>query len=118
MGYPPQPPHDPYGQSGPQYPQPYQPQPYSQPYMPVPMSGPYVGPVQFVTVEERGFNPITAIVHLFLWVFFHWWVAVISFGLWLIPAILLTLIGWKVTRKVPVTPMHYPHPPYPPQIGW
>lgn len=30
MGYPPQPPQDPYGQSGPQQ-QPYQPQPYSQP---------------------------------------------------------------------------------------
>jgi hypothetical protein len=35
-------------------------------------------------------------------VFFHWWVAIISFGLWLIPAILLTLIGGKVTRKIPV----------------
>lgn len=112
MGYPPQP-QDPYGQSGPHY----QPQPHSQPYhAPMPMSGPYVGPVQYVTVEERGFNPITAIVHAFLWVFFHWWVAIISFGLWLIPAILLTLIGWKVTRKIPVQPMHYQLPPYPPQL--
>lgn len=119
MGYPPQP-QDPYGQqygqSGPQYPlQPYQPQPYSQPYTPGRML-PYVGPVQYVTVTETGFNPFTAVVHLFLWLFFHWWVAVITLGLWLIAAVLITLIGWKVTRKIPVLPQ-FQQPPYPPYYG-
>ncbi|NUP24004.1 MAG: hypothetical protein HOZ81_49715 [Streptomyces sp.] len=95
----------------------YQPQPYSQPYYaPVPMPGPYVGPVQYTTVTETGFNPITAMLHVFLWLFFHWWVALLTVGLWLIPAVLVTFIGWKVTRKIPVQPMHYYQPPYPPQL--
>lgn len=114
MGYPQQP-QDPYGQSGPHMPQPYQPQPYSQPFYPPMTSGPYVGPVQYVTVTENGFNPITAIVHFSLWIFLHWWLTIITFGIWLVVAILITLIGWKVTRKVPVLPP-YQHPPYPPQM--
>ncbi|GAA3172404.1 hypothetical protein [Nonomuraea roseoviolacea] len=112
VGYPQQP-HDPYQQSGPQYGgQPYQPQPYSQPHLPAPM--PQYGPVQMVTVRERGFNPITMIVHGCLWVFVHWWLAILTIGLWLLVAIPVTFIGWKVTRTVPVQQQHQP-PPYPPQ---
>lgn len=116
MGYPPQP-NDPYGQqrhgqSGPQ--QPYQPQPYTPAHMPVP-SGPQYSPVQYTTVRERGFNPITAIVHACLWVFLHWWLALFTIGLWLLVAIPVTFIGWKVTRTIPV--QHYQQPPYPPQYG-
>ncbi|WP_327587924.1 hypothetical protein OHA25_13685 [Nonomuraea sp. NBC_00507] len=116
MGYPPQP-HDPYGQqsgaqSGPQYPQPYQPQPYSQPFGPVP-SGPQYGPVQYTTVKEWGFNPIAMIIHGCLWVFLHWWLALFTIGLWLIVAIPVSFIGWRVTRHLPV--QHVQHPPYPPQ---
>ena len=114
MGYPPQP-HDPYAQSGPHYgpQQPYLPQPYSQPYY-APMSGPYIGPVQYTTVTETAFNPITALVHTFLWLAFHWWVALITLGLWLIVAIPVTFIGWKVTRKIPIQPVQQPY--WPPQM--
>jgi hypothetical protein len=101
MGYPPQP-NDPYQQSGPQYPQPYQPQPYSQP-LPVPQ----YGPVQMVSV--RGFNPVTAIVHGCLWVFVHWWMAIITIGFWLLVAIPVTFIGWRVKR--PVQQIQHPYPP-------
>ena len=110
MGYPPQP-NDPYGQSGPQ--QPYQPQPYSQPYMPVPMSGPQYSPVQYTTVRERGFNPVTFGVHLCLWIFVHSWLTVFTIGFWLLVAIPVTFLGWRVTRTVPV--QHFQQPPYPPQ---
>lgn len=64
-------------------------------------------------MQETGFNPITALVHLFLWFFFHWWVAFFTLGLWLLVAIAVTFIGWKVTWKVPVPMGQYP--PYPPQ---
>ncbi|TMR11758.1 hypothetical protein ETD86_34890 [Nonomuraea turkmeniaca] len=114
MGYPPQP-HDPYQQSGPQYPQAYQPQPYSQPHMPVP-SGPQYGPVQYTTVKEWGFNPIAMIIHGCLWVFLHWWLALITIGFWLIVAIPVSFIGWRVTRHLPVQQVHYQQPPYPPQV--
>jgi hypothetical protein len=110
MGYPPQqPPHDPNQppyQSGPHY----QPQPYSQPH------GPQWGPVQMTTVRERGFNPVTFGVHLCLWIFVHWWVAFFTLGLWLLVAIPVTFIGWKVTRVVPVQQIQ--QRPYPPQIGY
>lgn len=112
MGYP-HPPHDPYQQSGPQHPQPYQPQPYSQPYMPVP-TGPQYGPVQYTTVKERGFNPIAAIIHGCLWFFVHWWMTILTVGLWLLVAIPVTFIGWRVTRHLPV--QHFQQPPYPPQV--
>ncbi|GAA0839922.1 hypothetical protein ACFQVD_30695 [Streptosporangium amethystogenes subsp. fukuiense] len=86
------PPPGPYGQ---------QPQPYG------------YGPVQMTTVRERGFNPITFIVHACLWFFIHWWVAALTLGLWLIVAIPVTFIGWQVTRTIPVqhAPGYYP-PPY------
>jgi hypothetical protein len=119
MGYPHNP-QDPYGQqygqSGPHFPQPYgqsgpqYPQPYSQPYIPVPQA-PQYGPVQMVTVRERGFNPITMVVHLCLWVFLHWWLAGCTLGLWLLAAIPLTFIGWNVTRTVPVQQYQQPYPP-------
>lgn len=109
MGYPPQPPPDPYGQqSGPQYPP-------HQPYMPVPMSGPQYSPVQFTTVKERGFNPVTLGIHLCLWLFVHSWLTVFTIGFWLLVAVPVTFLGWRVTRTVPV--QHFQQPPYPPQ-GW
>lgn len=108
MGYPPQPPYDPNRPYG----QPYQPQPYSQPYMP--QSGPQWGPVQMTTVKERGFNPVTFGVHLGLWVFLHWWLAILTIGLWLLVAIPVSFIGWRVTRVVPVQRVQ--GPPFPPQI--
>ncbi|WP_433382830.1 hypothetical protein [Streptosporangium sp. CA-115845] len=94
MTYPPngQPP---YGQ---------QPQPYG------------YGPVQTMQVKERGFNPVTFGVHACLWFFVHWWLAFLTLGLWLIVAIPITFIGWKVTKVVPV--QHLPGvSPYPPH-GW
>ncbi|MEV4399663.1 hypothetical protein [Nonomuraea sp. NPDC049607] len=132
MTYPPQPPQDPYGQpygpSGPQDPQVYGqqgphhylPQPYSQPYQVRPYAQPYqqawqapqVGPVQWVTVRERGFNPTAFIVHLCLWLFVHWWLAGCSMGIWLLAAIPLTFIGWNVTRTYPIQNVY--QPPYPP----
>lgn len=111
MGYPPQQPQDP-NQPGQR---PYQPQPYSHPYGPPP-SGPQYGPVQMTTVRERGFNPVTFGVHLCLWIFVHWWVAFFTLGLWLLVAVPVTFIGWKVTRVVPVQQIQ--RPPYPPQIGY
>ncbi|MEW1840863.1 hypothetical protein AB0392_23210 [Nonomuraea angiospora] len=115
MGYPPQP-QDPYGQqygqSGPQYQQPYQAQPYSQPYVPVPMPGPQYGPMQYTAVRE--FNPIAAVIHILLWVFLHWWLVLVTFGLWLFVAIPVTFIGWRVTRHLPVQQVHHVQPPYPP----
>lgn len=104
MGYPPNP-NDPFGQ--------YQPQPHSQPYMPVP-SGPQYGPVQYRQVKERGFNPITFGVHLCLWIFVHSWLTLFTIGFWLLVAIPVTFIGWRVTRTVPVQQVQ--QPPYPPQI--
>ena len=118
MGYPPQPPQDPSGwqpdgQSGPQHPyQPYQPLPYTPGHMPVP-SGPQFSPVQFTTVRERGFNPVTFGVHLCLWIFVHSWLTVFTIGFWLLVAIPVTFLGWRVTRTVPV--QHFQQPPYPPQ---
>lgn len=106
MGYPPQP-HDPYNQ------QPHLPAPYGQPYQ---QSGPHYAPVQMITVRERGFNPITLIVHGCLWVFVHWWLAFFTIGLWLLVAIPVSFIGWRVTRAVPV--QHVQQPPYPPQVGY
>lgn len=114
MGYPPQPSQDPYGQSGPQYPQPYQPQPYSQPYMPAVPSGPQYGPVQYRQVKERGFNPVTFGIHLCLWIFVHSWLTIFTIGFWLLVAIPVSFIGWRVKRVVPV--QHVQQPPYPPQI--
>ncbi|MGW0805941.1 hypothetical protein [Nonomuraea sp. NPDC002799] len=115
MGYPPQPQdpygQQPYGQSGPQHPQPYQPQPYSQPYMPVPMSGPQYGPVQYTAVKEWGFNPAALIIHICLWIFVHWWITLFTLGLWLLVAIPVTLIGWRVTRHLPVQHVQQPYPP-------
>ncbi|GAA2207314.1 hypothetical protein GCM10009850_027720 [Nonomuraea monospora] len=117
MGYPPQPQdpygQQPYGQSGPQYPQQYTPQPYSQPHMPVP----HYGPVQFTTVRELGFNPIAAVVHVALWVFVHWWMCLFTLGLWLLVAVPVSFLGWRVTRTIPVQQVHYQQPPYPPQYG-
>ncbi|MEV1171394.1 hypothetical protein [Nonomuraea sp. NPDC049784] len=119
MGYPQQP-QDPYGQqydqSGPQNLQPYgyQPQRYNQPYVPAPMPGPQYGPMQYTTVKE--FNPIAAVIHILLWVFIHWWLVLVTFGLWLFVAIPVTFIGWRVTRHLPVQQVHYVQPPYPPQI--
>jgi hypothetical protein len=101
MGYPPDP--DPYGRSGPHQ-QPYQPQPY----MPAP-SGPQYTPVQYTQVKERGFNPVTFGVHACLWFFLHWWLAILTIGLWLLVAIPVTFIGWRVTRTVPV--QHVQQPP-------
>jgi hypothetical protein len=109
MGYPPNP-QDPYGQQGP-----YQPQPYSQPYMPAPMSGPQYAPVQYTQVKERGFNPVTFGVHACLWFFLHWWMTILTIGLWLLVAIPVTFIGWRVTRTVPVQQIQQP---YPPQASW
>ncbi|MER7212442.1 hypothetical protein ABT340_35765 [Streptosporangium sp. NPDC000239] len=90
MTYPPQ---QPYG---------HQPQPYG------------YGPVQTIQVKERGFNPITFIVHLCLWVFLHWWLALLTIGIWLLVAIPISFIGWRVTRTIPVQqapgyppPQHY-----------
>lgn len=101
MGYPPNP-NDPFGQhqSGPHY----QPQPYSQPHM----------PVQYTTVKERGFNPVTFGVHLCLWIFVHSWLTLFTLGFWLLVAIPVTFFGWRVTRTVPVQQIQ--QPPYPPQI--
>jgi hypothetical protein len=113
MGYPPQQPHDPYGrqyQSGPQFQHPYQPQPY----MPAVPSGPQYGPVQHVTVKRWGFNLTTFFVHLALWMFLHWWLTLITIGFWLIVAIPVSFIGWRVKQVVPV--QHVQQPPYPPQI--
>ncbi|MFI7447137.1 hypothetical protein ACIBQX_06500 [Nonomuraea sp. NPDC049714] len=110
MGYPPNQ-QDPYGQPGP-----YEPQPYSQPYMPAPMSGPQYAPVRYTQVKERGFNPVTFGVHACLWFFLHWWLALFTIGLWLLVAIPVTFIGWRVTRTVPVQQVQ--QPPYPPQAGW
>jgi hypothetical protein len=107
MTYPPQPPHDPYGRSGPQYPQAY-PQHYQvQPYQPA-WQAPQYGPVQWVTVRERGFNPTAFVTHLLLWLLVHWWLAGCTLGLWLIAAIPLTFIGWNVTRTFPVQNVYHP----------
>jgi hypothetical protein len=78
-------------------------------YGPVP-SGPQYGPVQYATVKEWGFNPVAMIIHG-AWVFVHWWMTLITFGLWLIVAIPVSFIGWRVTRHLPV--QHVQQPPYP-----
>ncbi|UBU09986.1 hypothetical protein [Nonomuraea gerenzanensis] len=113
MGYPQQPQdpygQQPYGQSGPQ--QPYLPQPYSQPYIPTPVP-PQYGPVQYTRVRE--FNPVAAVVHVLLWIFVHSWLCLFTLGLWLLIAIPVTFIGWKVTKHMPVQQVHYQQPPYPP----
>jgi hypothetical protein len=119
MGYPQDPygqQHQPYGQGNNQSPVPhYQPQPYSQPYPPAP-SGPQYGPVQYTTVKERGFNPVALIIHGCAWVFVHWWMVLLTLGLWLIVAIPVSFIGWRVTRHLPVQQVHHQQPPYPPHL--
>jgi hypothetical protein len=88
-------------------------------YMPVPQHHamapqPYgYAPVQTTVVKERGFNPITLLIHLFAWMFLHWWLVALTFGLWLLVAIPVTFIGWKVKRTVPVQHDHLP-----PHPGW
>lgn len=72
---------------------------------------PGYGPVQTMTVRERGFNPITCIVHGCLWMFLHWWLALLTFGLWLLVAIPVSFIGWRVTRTIPVQHVQGPYPP-------
>ncbi|WP_084963762.1 hypothetical protein [Thermoactinospora rubra] len=110
MGHPQQPPSEPYGHY---QPQPQVPAPYGQPYLPA--SGPHYGPVQTVTVKERGFNPVTFGVHACLWIFLHSWLTFLTIGFWLLVAIPVTFIGWRVTRTVPVQQIQ--QPPYPPQYG-
>lgn len=136
MTYPPHGQQPPYGQQPPhgqrpqqpyitgQHPQPGELQPYGQPQQPYPTGGypvqPYpqqpqpYGYVQTMQVKERGFNPITCIVHGCLWVFFHWWLALFTLGLWLLVAIPISLIGWRVTRTVPVQQAPGSYPPR----GW
>lgn len=98
--------------------QPYGPDPAQQHRMPAPYQqqmapqGYGYAPVQTTVVKERGFNPITLLVHLFAWAFIHWWMVAITFGFWLLVAIPVTFIGWKVKRVVPVQ-QHYPQQP-----GW
>ncbi|MEV4180174.1 hypothetical protein AB0J28_01845 [Streptosporangium canum] len=117
MTYPPHgQPQQPYSTG--QHPQPYSTggypmQPYQQPAYGQPQPYGY-GPVQTMQVKERGFNPITFIVHLCLWVFFHWWLALLSIGLWLLVAIPISLIGWRVSRTVPVQQAPGSYPPR----GW
>jgi hypothetical protein len=84
--------------------------------MPAPMSGPQYAPVRYTQVKERGFNPVTFGVHACLWFFLHWWLALFTIGLWLLVAIPVSFIGWRVTRTVPVQQVQ--QPPYPPQAGW
>ncbi|SEG95692.1 hypothetical protein SAMN05444920_109133 [Nonomuraea solani] len=118
MGYPhqPQDPYQQYGQSGPQLPQPYgyQPQPYSRPYVPMP-TGPYYGPIQYATVKE--FNPVAAVVHVLLWIFIHSWLCLFTLGLWLLVAIPVSFLGWRVTRRFPVQQVHHQQPLNPPHYG-
>lgn len=67
MGYPQQP-HDPYRQTGPQYPpqQPFQ-QPHGQPYMPPP---PPQMPRKVTAVhKERGLSAMSHMTHLMLTIF-------------------------------------------------
>lgn len=102
MTYPPhgQDPRQPnYGQQPPHLPQPYGHQPYG------------YAPVQTMQVRERGFNPVTFGVHACLWFFVHWWLAIFTIGLWLLVAIPVTFIGWKVTKTIPVQQVQGPYPP-------
>ncbi|MEV1239405.1 hypothetical protein ACIBO2_20230 [Nonomuraea sp. NPDC050022] len=65
-------------------------------------------------MKERGFNPVTFGVHLCLWIFVHSWLTFFTIGFWLLVAIPVTFIGWRVKRTVPV--QHYQQQgPYPPQ---
>ncbi|MEO3810994.1 hypothetical protein ABGB17_18520 [Sphaerisporangium sp. B11E5] len=88
------------------------PVPYQPPHAPVPQGYGYA-PVQMTQITERGFNIVTCLVHVFLWLFLHSWIVVFTFGLWLLVAIPVTFIGWRVTRTIPVH-----GPAYPPRHGW
>ncbi|GAA4590458.1 hypothetical protein GCM10023194_47320 [Planotetraspora phitsanulokensis] len=103
-----------------QYPSGQYPQPYASPagFTPVPHpqqpahpQGFGYSPVQMTTVKQRGFNPITLLIHLFLWVFVHSWLIVLPIGFWLLIAIPVTFIGWNVKKTVPVQHMPGQLPP-------
>lgn len=79
-------------------------------HVPVPQAYGYA-PVQMTTVKERGFNPVTFGVHACLWVFLHWWLAILTVGFWLLVAIPVTFIGWRVKKAVPVQQIQGPYPP-------
>lgn len=101
MSYPPQQPN-PHGQ----------PVPYGYQQPPHVPAVPYgYAPVHTMVVKERGFNPVTFGVHACLWVFLHWWLAFLTIGLWLLVAIPVSFIGWRVTRTVPVQQVQGPYPP-------
>lgn len=105
MSYPPQPgqPPQPYGHQ--QHPH----LPVPQPYAAVPSPYGYA-PVQTMVVKERGFNPVTFGVHACLWVFLHWWMTLLTIGIWLLVAIPVSFLGWRVQKTVPVQQVQGPYP--------
>ncbi|MCW2881193.1 MAG: hypothetical protein JWQ95_5293 [Sphaerisporangium sp.] len=88
---------------------------YNQAAKPLRVSRPdyrHNAPVLTTVVKERGFNPVTFGVHACLWVFLHWWLALLTVGLWLLVTIPVTFIGWRVKKTVPVQQIQGPDPPH------